>query len=113
MNWDKIQSLEELDQLLKRAEDNSEFSFALFKHSTRCSISALAKKRLEFSWKGELENVPIYLIDLIANRELSNEIADRFSVRHESPQLILIRNAEVKYHASHLSISTNEVLKHS
>jgi bacillithiol system protein YtxJ len=58
----------------------------IFKHSTRCSISSVAKMRLERGWKLGDEQVIPYFLDLIAYRSLSDAIANRFGVQHESPR---------------------------
>jgi len=49
-------------------------------------------------------------LDLIAYREISNAIAERFQVHHESPQVILVKNGEAVYDASHMEISTQELI---
>lgn len=58
---------------------------------------------------GENEPIDLYYLDLITYREISNEIADRFKVRHESPQLIVLKNREVVHHSSHQSISADKL----
>lgn len=77
----------------------------LFKHSTRCSISTMAFERLQ---RGGLTQ-PFYFLDLLKHRDLSNIIAEKFAVHHESPQLLLIRKGECIFEASHLEISVTSV----
>lgn len=97
-----ISQLEEIDNTSK------EKPVLLFKHSTRCSISAMALGRFERSFSEEVSFEPYYL-DLIAHRDISNEVAERYGVRHESPQAILIRNGRVILQASHMGISYEEL----
>lgn len=109
MNWLTIESLTDLN---KAVEDSSMVQFkavVIFKHSTRCSISSTAKFRLESKWVDD-DQIPVYYLDLIKYRELSNQIADDFSVYHESPQVLVLKNGKCCYHASHLSISAQEIL---
>jgi bacillithiol system protein YtxJ len=106
MNWIPLTDKHQLDELVKESQSKT---VAIFKHSTRCSVSAMVKRSLERDWKAD--QLPIYYLDLIAYRSLSNEIANRFSVRHESPQLILIKNGEAIYDASHEGIDFNNMLK--
>jgi bacillithiol system protein YtxJ len=82
----------------------------LFKHSTRCSISAMVKRRFEKDWEQLPANLPLYYLDLIAFRELSNEVANIFFVHHESPQLLLIENGECILDLSHGDVTVEEVL---
>lgn len=81
----------------------------LFKHSTRCSISAIAKHRLEADWDLPETAVKPYFLDLIAYRRLSNQVAESFAVRHESPQVLLIHEGRCVYDASHLDISLEAI----
>ncbi len=94
------------DQFLTLLNENPKF--AVFKHSTRCSISSMAKKRLERNWDLD-DSTPIYYLDLIQYRSLSNLIAERSGVIHQSPQLILFIDGKANYNASHNSISVDEI----
>jgi bacillithiol system protein YtxJ len=77
----------------------------IFKYSTRCGISRLVLKKFERD-NQELENYfDFYFNDLIKYRQVSNLIASQFNIRHESPQLIVIRRGEVILHSSHGSIN--------
>lgn len=78
----------------------------IFKHSTRCSISSMVKNRLDREWESE---VPVYYLDLIAFRNVSNLIAELSGVQHESPQLLIFRNGKCVYHASHTQIMSDEM----
>ena len=81
----------------------------IFKHSTRCSISAVAMQRLKRGMvPGEFD---FYYLDLISYRSLSNQVADQFDVTHESPQILVIRNGECVYDESHMSISADEIIE--
>lgn len=81
----------------------------VFKHSTRCSISSMAKSRLERSISPE--GVSFYHLDLIKYRSLSNRIAEVFGIPHESPQVLLIRNGACVYDESHNGISMEEIIE--
>ena len=83
----------------------------IFKHSTRCSISSLAKNRLDKSWDYSRGKVVPFFLDVIAHREISNAIAEEYGVRHQSPQMLVIKDGRCVYDASHLDIGTNELDK--
>ena len=106
MNWKSINSLSEWEDLLKNNKSSDGHTIAVFKHSTRCAISSMAKKRLELDWNKYNSEVPIYYVDLIAYRNLSTSIADTLGIVHQSPQLILIKDGKSIYDASHISISS-------
>lgn len=82
---------------------------AIFKHSTRCGISAMAKSRLERATAPE--NVAFYYLDLIRYRNISNKLAHEFGVHHESPQILIIRNGTCVYDESHSGISMEEIIE--
>lgn len=102
MHWNTLSSLNELTHLV---EDSHHQPYLLFKHSTRCGISSLAKQRLENDWDIPADQLTPYLLDLIANRAISEEIARQFRVPHESPQVLVIKDGQCVYHASHLDIT--------
>ncbi|MEO1262992.1 MAG: bacillithiol system redox-active protein YtxJ [Bacteroidota bacterium] len=106
MNWKDINQAEQLPLI---EQESHKTPCLIFKHSTRCSISSIAKFRLEKEWTfSEMEMVPYYL-DLIEHRHLSNAVAEKFEVHHESPQIILLWKGEVLLDASHLDISVLEI----
>jgi len=106
MNWIKLTDESQLE--LIKQESNTK-PVLIFKHSTRCSISGMVKSRLE---RGEApENTLCYYLDLIQFRSISNKIAAIFTVYHESPQILLIKNGECIYDESHNGIDMNDILE--
>nr|WP_315239934.1 bacillithiol system redox-active protein YtxJ [uncultured Flavobacterium sp.] len=100
VNWTELTNILQLQEV---EAISNEKPVVIFKHSTRCSISRMALKQFEREY--DLENVvDAYFLDLIAHRDISNEIADKFNVYHESPQLILIKNRKAVYNVSHSDI---------
>ncbi|HKK89416.1 MAG TPA: bacillithiol system redox-active protein YtxJ [Saprospiraceae bacterium] len=108
-DWVELQSTEGLDDLENHSMDQP---IVIFKHSTRCSISHFVHRRLASDWNFKKEELPFYYLDLIQFRNLSNAIADRTGVKHESPQMILWYKGKVLYNASHDNINLNEMQKH-
>ena len=99
--WKTLSSIDQLDQI---DVQSNERPVILFKHSTTCGISAGAKYRLEDAWGDEVKNYDFYYLDLLTYRPISNAIATRYGVRHESPQILVIQNGKAVYNASHQSI---------
>lgn len=106
INWRNLDHPEQLDTLMALS---AAVPCLIFKHSTRCSISTIAQHRLENNWRFTDDHIRPYYLDLIAHRALSNEIAERFSVPHESPQVLLIHEGECIYDTSHLDIQVDEL----
>ena len=101
MNWNKLTTTEQLEDI---KQESARQPVLIFKHSTTCSISHMALSRMERNWS-ELLGVKPYYLDLLANRPISVKIEDEFGVEHESPQVLLIKNGECIYDASHMGIS--------
>lgn len=111
MNWSPLTSLDQLDQIDQESKNGP---VAIFKHSTRCSISAASLNRMERNWDGTKSgDLKMYFLDLIQYREVSNAIAQRYQVEHQSPQILLIADEKCQYHTSHFSISFDELVKKS
>jgi bacillithiol system protein YtxJ len=105
MNWTSLESAEQINAI-----KNQEGYSLIFKHSTRCSISMMVKKRFELDWDKLPGDLPLFFLDLIKHRELSSKIATDFAVHHESPQLLLIKNGECILDLSHGEVSVDEAL---
>ena len=104
MNWEQLTEEAQLATILKKSFEQP---VVIFKHSTRCSISSMAKSRLERV--SAPDNISFYYLDLIRYRSVSNKIAEMFGVYHESPQVLLIRNGECVYDESHGGIDMTEI----
>ena len=104
MNWIELTTASQLADIKEQSKNKPQL---IFKHSTRCSISSVAKNRLERSTPPE--NIDFYFLDLIRNRDISGKIAEEFSVFHESPQVLLINNGECVYDESHSGINMDDI----
>jgi bacillithiol system protein YtxJ len=107
MNW---RNLTDLGQLNEIVNESTEKPVLIFKHSTRCGISRSVLKRFESEFDLGGKVIP-YFLDLLEYRAISNEIADRFGVIHQSPQLIVMKDGNAVYDASHDSIDANSLEK--
>ena len=105
-SWNQLTSEEDLNRAWEIAQEKP---IVLFKHSTRCSISAMALRSFQHEWKQEDTTMELYLLDLIAFRSISNEIAERTGVQHQSPQVIVLFQGKILYHASHESINASKI----
>lgn len=93
----KIDSTDQFDQLVE-----NEASFFLLKHSTTCPISQAGYNEFD---KFAQNNENCYVLIVQDSRDVSNYIAEKFHVKHESPQAILFVNSNVAWHASHFKIT--------
>ncbi len=106
MNWKILENIDQLEQIKETSHQKTQL---IFKHSTRCIISKMALKNFESDFLLN-EVIDAYFLDLIAQRDISNKIADDFGIEHQSPQILLIKDGKVVYNESHEGIDAN-VLK--
>ena len=105
MSFKKIEHKEEFQSLLSTHE-----KLLLLKNSTTCPISHEAYRETE-SFAEENNDLPVYYLNVQELRELSSEVADKFKIKHESPQALLFSGGEVTWNASHWKITKKELNK--
>ena len=105
VGWKLLTDAEQLNEIIAAS---AEKPVLVFKHSTRCHISKTALRKFENDFDLEEKIIP-YFLDLIAYRTISDEIAVRFGVAHQSPQLIVIKNGVAVYNVSHEGIDADKL----
>jgi len=98
IQWKNLDSEDQLESIIEESYGSPQI---IFKHSTRCFISSMAKRSLESDWS---INLHPYYLDLIKYRAISNAIANKLDVVHQSPQLLLLHEGKAVYHPSHQDI---------
>ena len=102
----ELTDLESIDRAV--AQSGSE-PVIVFKHSRTCGTSAMAHEEiLDLVAAGDVE-APIYIVDVRAQRAVSNAIAARFALRHESPQVLLLRHGRLVWSASHFRVTASAI----
>ena len=109
VNWINLTNLDEITDIKTLSISESIF---IFKHSTRCGISRIVKKQFEKLLLQNKNNIKVYYLDLLKYRNVSDAVSDVFQVKHESPQLLIIRNEEAVKHVSHYDITTISINKY-
>lgn len=108
MNWITITEQEQIQAIF----DSKDFSI-IYKHSPRCMTSLMAYRQLKSEVSAAAgEETPIYIVDVIGHRQVSQAIAQTFHVEHESPQIMVIKNGQSVYDTSHENVSLKEALMH-
>ncbi|MEO8112121.1 MAG: bacillithiol system redox-active protein YtxJ [Ginsengibacter sp.] len=104
MNWIPLQTEEQLNEIKARSANKPQ---VIFKHSIRCSISSMAKSRLDRN--EQPQDLDFYYLDIINHRGVSNKIAKDFEVLHQSPQVLIINDGQCVYDESHSGIHMDEI----
>jgi bacillithiol system protein YtxJ len=80
----------------------------IYKHSHRCGLCFRSAREVQKFAAGR-PDIPVLMIDVVADRDLSNRVAERFGVWHQSPQAIVIREGRAIWDASHLGVTASAV----
>lgn len=104
--WTDLTESTQLDDIIKSSHNTP---IVLFKHSTRCSISTAAYDRLLRAWDLNEETVKIYYLDLLAYRNISNEIAQKLNVEHQSPQIVVVKDGTAIFDTSHNGVRVDAI----
>lgn len=100
--WINLTTIEQLDEIVERSKTKTQF---IFKHSTRCGVSRMVISQFKKGYQISESEADLYYLDLLNYRTISGEIAERFQVMHESPQLLVIKDGVVVAHDSHSGIN--------
>jgi bacillithiol system protein YtxJ len=100
-NFFRIDDQATLENLIT---DSKQKPVIVFKHSNACSISSRAYREME-----KLEGVNI--LEVQSAREVSRELANRTGIRHETPQVIILRDGKAVWNASHFDVKAADVMK--
>lgn len=82
----------------------------LMKHSVRCPISHWAMLELS-RFQAEFPDFPVHIVDVLASRPLSVYVSQKTSLRHESPQVLVLRHGELSWSGSHEMITARAVAR--
>ena len=102
--WIALTTEQQLNDIIENSNSKHQ---AIFKHSTRCGISSGVLR--QFERQEDTGEVDFYYLDLLSFRSLSEEIASKFGVLHQSPQLIVIKDGAVVAHGSHYDIMSVKI----
>jgi bacillithiol system protein YtxJ len=107
-DWIAISDKEQLNVII---QESATIPVIIYKHSTRCSLSSMTKNTLDKGWGQLKPHAKLYFLDLLRHREVSTLIAERFNVRHQSPQILIIKNGQSVFDTSHYDIDVETILE--
>ena len=110
IDWISLTSLEQLENITVDSEIETVY---IFKHSTRCGISKMVLNRFEKSLSESIKKCKFYYLDLLAYRNISDQISLTFEIIHQSPQLLVIKNKVAVANASHYDILDMDIEKYA
>ncbi len=106
--WPHPRSERDIAEILAASDRRPQL---IYKHSPSCGVSWLARSRLESAWAQIAGLAECHMIDVIAERSLSSHVASVTGIPHQSPQLLVIRDGCVIWHASHGGVTPKSTLR--
>jgi monothiol bacilliredoxin len=100
-----LKHLETIEELNEALAESSKGPVLLFKHSLTCPISSRAYREFKSHLEEPDSRVSYNLIIVQEARRVSDEVAKKLGIRHESPQALLVRNGRSVWDASHYDIT--------
>lgn len=100
--WIPLTDIVQLEAIEEKSRTKPQL---IFKHSTSCGISRMVIRTFADTFDFSPEQIDIYYLDLHDYRQVSDEVGYRFQVRHQSPQVLVLKNGEVVAHDSHGGIT--------
>lgn len=103
MEFEPLKTLEQLEKIIASKDTN-----IIFKHNATCPISKSVKRNLQEDGDLLPQNTPVYILDILSHRDVSDATAGTLQVEHESPQLLLLKDGKCVYNQSLYNISAEE-----
>lgn len=110
VEWNYLTTTLEFDDAISHSNKPENIT-CIFKHSTRCSVSRMVLKQFEYE-SDAIVNAKFYFVDLLNHRNISELISSSVQVKHDSPQIIVIKNGQVIHTSSHNNICFKNLVSH-
>ncbi|WP_437395213.1 bacillithiol system redox-active protein YtxJ [Flagellimonas lutimaris] len=106
--WIQLESIKQLETITENSNNKTQ---VVYKHSSTCGISRMVLGMFTDTYDTDLD-IDLYFLTIQNHRDVSNAIEDKFAVRHESPQLLVVKNEAVVFHTSHGAIADTDFTKY-
>lgn len=106
--WEEITSVEEVDEIHLASNEKIQ---VIYKHSRTCGVCYISRNSLEKMEDEIRQSIDLYMVDVIRDRPISQYIAEKYGIRHESPQMLIIKDGEVIWHGSHYKVKLDNLVE--
>ncbi len=97
-------------ELGKILDESCQCQIILFKHSTTCPISSRAWQEVQNFIKESSDEILVGMIKVIESRSVSNQVTEELGLKHQSPQVLVVRDRQVLWHASHQEVTQDKLM---
>ncbi|WP_462249167.1 monothiol bacilliredoxin BrxC family protein [Ekhidna sp.] len=106
LNWKSLSTIEEFNRLVERSKDKPAL---VFKHRPSSPESNMAMETLQRDWTISPENLDLYMIDVMKDKEVTEAVTDMAGVMNEYPQVLLFADGVTMYDESREMISVKKI----
>ena len=107
-DWNRLSKPDEVEAVLKASEAKPQL---VYKHSHTCGTCLFAKGELEAKFEKLQQKADLFFVNVKQARPVSDGFAEMLQVCHESPQVLIIKEGEAIWHASHSAIKADKALE--
>ncbi|MEQ8904070.1 monothiol bacilliredoxin BrxC family protein [Ekhidna sp.] len=106
LNWKSLSTKDQFDQLV---ENSREKPALIFKHRPSSPESTHALEQLERDWTISPENLDLYMLDVMKEKDINEVVTDMAGVINEYPQVLLFADGVTMYDESREMISVKKI----
>ncbi len=106
LDWNYPQTIENMDELITLSDEKA---VVFYKHSYKCGLCHMIHDDFQSQWGDSIKGVELVFIEVNNHRELSDYLAQKTSIRHHSPQVIVLKKGKIVYTATHGAIKIKEI----
>ncbi|SNS79034.1 bacillithiol system protein YtxJ [Ekhidna lutea] len=106
LNWKSLDTIEEFDRLVETSRDKPAL---IFKHRPSSPESTHALQTLEADWSISPENLDLYMVDVMKDKDVAEAVTDMAGVINEYPQVLLFADGVTMYDESREMISVKKI----
>lgn len=106
--WNVLTDISQLEDVVEASGKQPQL---IYKHSHRCGTCFISKRKIEGSFDEISSKAGMNFVNVIKARDVSNAIAEKLDVRHESPQVLIVKNGKCVGDESHFAIKADAILE--
>lgn len=106
LNWKPLSTKDQFEELLEKSRTKPAL---VFKHRPSSPESTKVKEALEEDWTIAEDQMDLFIIDVMKDKEVSYEVTETAGVMNEFPQVLLFADGVTMYDEAHEMINVKKI----
>lgn len=106
LNWKSLSTIQEFDQLIESSRTKPAL---VFKHRPSSQESSKIKEMLEHDWTFSPDQMDLFIVDVMKDKDVAYEVTENAGVMNEYPQVLLFADGVTMYDESHEMINVKKI----